>query len=371
MTPVTGIAKKWAGLCRKSPVTHSLPLDPSELSEPAHEGLSEGGAIRAGINTLIHNPQLFWFSLFAGLIVVGNVIGQTLLFLTSTNREPDILVWYTLMIVIESLTVFCMVFLLAGLVLGISSRRNGGTVSIFQGFTAAKNYLKPLAGWSVVLAIAGYLLFLALESTQSISSRTFNIFGNIQTYFFTVLNCFPFYFALDPHIILEPFNMQLVGPRPPTLIDLLGYPDPLINTLIFSAINILLFALTLFVVPQIVIEKKNLKDAVRGSFALMKKSWHNIAAWVLGFGVVVFAASLSFLLFQFTGFSTLEVSHGTTSVSSSRPSDVWMVAGDLYVLALVIVVFIMVTVCAIASLDLYRSARTGQVPGSTRTEQVL
>ena len=72
--------------------------------------------------------------------------------------QPDIIVSYGLDFFIEFATLFCLVFLLAGLVLSISSKKDG-SASFFEGLAGAKKYLKAIFLWSVVLALAGMLLF--------------------------------------------------------------------------------------------------------------------------------------------------------------------------------------------------------------------
>ena len=76
------------------------------------------------------------------------------------------------------------------------------------------------------------------------------------------------------------------------------YPSGIIQALIFSAINLLLFILTPFVVPLIVLEKKTLREAVVGSFTLMKKNWDEAAACALFLGVVACGVFLTYLLVQ-------------------------------------------------------------------------
>jgi hypothetical protein len=63
----------------------------------------------------------------------------------------------------------------------------------------------------------------------------------------------------------------------------------------------------------------------------------------------------------------VEVIDGITSISSPRPSDAWIAAGLLYVLALSCFAFVVATVGGIAALDLYRYAKTGQRPVSSET----
>src|SRR5208337_4083103 len=52
---------------------------------------------------------------------------------------------------------FCLLFLLAGLFLSISSKK-GGPASFSEGLARAKKYWKAIVLWSVVLALAGMLL---------------------------------------------------------------------------------------------------------------------------------------------------------------------------------------------------------------------
>jgi hypothetical protein len=435
-----------------------------DLPEPAHEGSPDGsaggpGTIRRGIGaalsgtkTLIHNRQLLWFSLLIGLVLAVNSIAQCWLivfpsssewrfffnpdsvrllpplvltfvtglltvfclvfllaglilsisskkdrpvsFFQGFNRakkylipltggsvvvvlagiqlfvhpfivqgelfvrnprwllfvDPDstrLLISFVLTFVIEFATVFCLVFLLAGLILSISSKE-GGPVSFFQGLNKAKKYLRPLTGWSVVVGLAGSLLFTAGEYSYLLSSVIWQSLIN-------VLNQFPFNFIL---------NYVL----PPNLWWGLGIA--LVDTLIHSAINILLFVLTLFVVPLLVLERKSLKEAVLGSFTLMKKIWGEVAACVLGLGMVVFAASLMFLLFQFSGVDQVWWDAGQMYTSYSPPSDAWAAAGLLYVFALSSLVLVVATVGGIAALDLYTYAKTGQMPQSAETELI-
>ena len=72
----------------------------------------------------------------------------------------------------------------------------------------------------------------------------------------------------------------------------------------------------------------------------------------------LFAVSLTFLLFRFTGISTVEVASGITTISSARPGDAWIALGLLYSLALSGFALIVATIGGIASLDLYRYAKT-------------
>jgi hypothetical protein len=254
---------------------------------------------------------------------------------------------------IELLTVFCMVFLLAGLILSLSSKE-GGTVSFFQGLRMAKKYLRPLTGWSVVVALAGTLIYVAgMYSYVPTWLQPYNIvsalYFKLGYFLFMVRYQFPFNFVLTPTLYI------------PNLPPVFGGDGWLISwalecTLILSAITVFLFVLTLFVVPLLVLEGQNLKEAVLGSFTLMKNTWGEVATCVLGLGMVVFAASLAWWAASqmYTSFTT--------------PIAAWIAAGLLYVLALSSLVVVVATVGGIAALDLYRSAKTGKLPGSTEPE---
>ncbi|MFA4861685.1 hypothetical protein [Methanoregula sp.] len=259
---------------------------------------------------------------------------------------------FTLIFVIEFATVFCLVFLLAGLLLSIVSR-DSGSVSFFQGLKTAKKYSKPLTGWSVVVALAGSLLFTTGQYSNLLSSAIWQPLSYM-------LNQFPINFILNYLLPPTPFIILL----PPDW----GLGSVLVDTLILSAINVLLFVLTLFVVPLLVLEKKSLKKAVVGSFALMRKTWAEVAACVLSLGLIVFAASLMFLLFQFSGVDHVWWDAGQMYTSYSPPSDVWIALGLLYILVLSSLVLVVATVGGIATLDLYTSAKNRQLPGSAETE---
>ena len=134
------------------------------------------------------------------------------------------------------------------------------------------------------------------------------------------------------------------------------------DALIFSAINLLLFILTPFVVPFIVLEQKTLREAVVGSFVMMKKTWAEVATCALFLGVIVSGVFLTYLLVQ--------AAQGmvTPLATYYRPTDTWIALGLFYDLALFSIAFVVATVGGIAALDLYTSAKTGWIPGSPEPE---
>ncbi|HNY03582.1 MAG TPA: hypothetical protein PKG48_13375, partial [Bacteroidales bacterium] len=243
---------------------------------------------------------------------------------------------------IELLTVFCLVFFLAGLVLSLSSK-NDSPVSFFQGLKQAKKYLRTLTGWSVIVALAGTLIYIAgMYSYVPTWLSPFNIvsalYFKLGYFLFMVRYQFPFNFVLNPTLYI------------PNLPPVFGGDGWLISwaldrTLVLSAITVILFVLTVFVVPLIVLEGRGLKEAVLGSFGLMKNTWGEVATCVLGLGIVVFAAALAWW------------TAGQMYTSFTTPLEAWIAAGLLYVLALSCFAFVVATVGGIATLDLYTSAK--------------
>jgi hypothetical protein len=458
MTRVSEIAQHWFALCRKPPVGYASQAGIGDEPEPLHEGRPDGGtgktipqgagAVLSGTKTLIHNLQLLWFTLLAGLVLAINSIAQCWLIVFPRSSEwrfffdPDtarlfpslaltfvaglamvfclgylltglavnlsskkdrpvsffqglirakkylsplmggsvvlalagiqlfvhpfivqgelfvhnprwlllvdpysagLLTSLVLIFVIELLTVFCLVFLLAGLIMSISSKE-GNTITFFPGLKKAKQYWRPLAGWSVVVALAGSLLFTTGQYSYLLSSSIWQSLNN-------VLSQFPFNFIfttlLPQHLFIGilPSGLQW------------GFGIALADTLILSAINVLLFTLTLFVVPLLVIERKNLKEAVSGSFTLMKKIWGEVTGCVLCLGTIVFAAMFVFLLFRFSGVDRVWWDAGQMYTSYTPPGVEWIALGLLYVLALSGLVLIVATIGGIATLDLYKNAK--------------
>jgi hypothetical protein len=467
MTLVSTIEYWWLGLCPKAPVFLASETGIADQFEPAHEGSPDGGAvgpetIRRGIGaalsgtkTLIHNPQLLWFSLLVGLVLAGHLIAQAgldvvqfpsewlsfvmptlsfdlvltfvagflgvfcLVFLLvglalslSSRKEGPVSFFQGLTVakkylipltggsvvaalagiqffvhpfiahgelfvrnprwllfdphyagipslvvqtfVIELLTVFCLVFLLAGLVLSLSSRKEG-PVSFFQGLAVAKKYLRPLTGWSVVVALTGTLIYIAgMYPDVSTWLSPFNIvsalYFKLGYFLFTVRYTFPFNFVLVPTFYVPNLPPVFGGDWWSSL--------ALEGTLILLAITVILFVLTLFVVPLLVLEGRSLKEAVLGSFTLMKNIWGEVATCVLGLGVVVFAAWFAFLFFRFSVVDIVLWVAGPMNATYTHPSVAWIAAGLLYVLALFSLVFVVATVGGIAALNLYTSAKS-------------
>ena len=342
------------------------------LPESAREGRPDGGggsgtirrgigAALSGMRTLNRNRHLLWFTLLAGLVLAGNTIGQAALRYLNRTMQTSMIVWLVLNFLIEFATLFCLVFLLAGLVLSISSKKEG-SASFFMELAGTKKYLKSIFQWSLVLAVAGMLLDSIFFYFPVWFPHEFGFlygFGYLNSFLFSTLSQFPF--NLTPYPPMDIFT-EIPGYGGRSLL-LWIYPG-FMETLIFSAINLFLFILTLFVVPFIVLEQKTIREAVAGSFALMKKTWVEVAACAVFLGVVISGVFLTYLLVQ--------AAHGMVTPPEFafiyRPTDTWIALGLLYDLALFSVAFVVATVGGIAALDLYTSAKSRQITGSPEPE---
>jgi hypothetical protein len=370
MIRVSEIAEHWLGLCRKPPLVRASQIGIVDLRKHAHEGLPDGGGggsgtIRRGIaaalsgtKTLIHNPQLLWFTLLAGLVLAGNTLAQGAFRYIGRILQPDIIVRYGMDFLLGFATLFCLVFLLAGLFMSIPSKKDG-SASFFEGLCRPKKYLQAIFLWSLVLAIAAMLIeriyvYLAIIWFP----HELGFLYTIGDGFFTgTITRFPFNWTLDWSMLTE-----IPGYGGRSLL-LWIYPFGFLETLHFSEITLLLFVLTPFVIPLIVLEQKTLKEAAVGSFAMMKKIGADVAACVLFLGVIVSVMFHTHLLIQAA--SGIISPYETVTF---HPPDTWIALGLLYNLALFSIVFVVATVGGIASLDLYTSAKTGHIPESAETE---
>ena len=362
MTRVSEIAEHWFGLCRKAPGYCTSHMGIGDLPEPSHEGSPDGGAggpgtIQRGIGaalsgtkTLVQNRQLLWFTLLAGLVLVGNIIAQGALSYITWTMQPYIgeTEWVVLNIIIEFSTLFCLVFLLTGLVLSIPSKKEGH-VSFFEGLPRAKKYMKAIFLWSLALALAGMLLFSIYFYSNDWLPRNHLFPQILGTLFGSLLNPlveFPFNPTLTQSTFFDPSHF---GGIPMTSWI---YPFGIMQTVIFSAINLLLFILTPFVVPFIALEQKTLREAVVGSFTLVKKNWGEAAACAIFLGVVSGSVFLTYLLVQAA--SGMVTPDGVVTI---RPENTWIALALVYDSALFCFALVMATVGGIAALDLYRNAK--------------
>jgi len=341
--------------------------------ESTHEGLPDGGgggpgtvrrgigAAICGMKTLNQNRQLLLFGFFAMLVLAGNAIGEGAFWYINRTLQPDILGLYAQDFFLWFVTLFCLVLLLAGLVLSLSSKKEGAA-SFSEGLASAKKYWKPLFLWSMILALAGILLLQIWIDLFTWLPHEFPFlypFGP-SNFFISTITQFPFNWTLDWAMFTE-----IPGYGGRSLL-LLIYPLGLMWTMNFLAITLLMFILTPFVVPLIVLEQKTLREAVLGSFTLMRSIGAVIVTCAAFLGVVVFGVFLTYLLLQAA--SGIVDPYNTVVF---HPPVTWIALALLYNIALSIVAFVMATVGGIAVLDLYTTAKCMQTTGSPEPEPHL
>jgi len=329
------------------------------LPDAAHEGLPDGGsggagAIRRGIGaafsgmrTLNRNRQLLWFSLLAGLVLAGNAVAEGVLWYINRTLQPDIIGLYVQDFFLSFATLFCLLILLAGLVVSFSSQKDGHAL-FFEGLAGAKKYVKPLLVWSIILALAGILLFriwVGLFSWLPPAEFQFLYLFGPSNFVISTITQFPFNWTLDWAMVTE-----IPGYGGRSLL-LLIYPFGFMRTMNFLAITLVMFVLTLFVVPLIVREQKTLRQAVLGSFAMTKKTWAEIISCAVFLGIIVSGMFLTYLLVQAA--SGIVDPYNTVMF---HPTIAWITVAVIFNLALVTIAFVTATVGGIATLHIYRNA---------------
>jgi len=308
-------------------------------------GPGRSGRIDRGINLtavsikiLNRNKQLLWFSLLTGLVLAFMFTAQYELHLLGTYPYYAISFpsWLILTFAIDLVSVFCLTVLLAGLLLSLSSGDSGWSASFREGLFRAKGYLKPLTVWSVIMAFVGTAIYVPLSN-----------FGFSPFTLYPVLDQFPFNFILFPEV-------YSTGPIGGTYAIL----SAVTFTTIAMGINIVLFILTLFVVPLLVLENKRLPEAVTGTVSLMKHVWGEIIVCFLIFGLVLFIILLTSLLFRVVyGFVAPHM------LLFWYPGGAWIASAVLFMFALCALAVIISTIAGIATFNLYTYGRTGRISG--------
>lgn len=348
MTPFENL-NHYLGWCPNAPAMRTAPAGlqiPARMTNPLEPDGSGGrpGRIDRGINLatrstkiLIRNKQLLWFSLLAGLVMTFLFITRYGLHLLGTYPYDaiDFPKWLVLTFVTDLVTIFCLAVLLAGLLLSISSVDSGRSPSFREGLSRAKDYLRPLMIWSVFIALTGTAIYVPLQYS-----------GYLHHILYPVLDQFPFNFILLPEV----FGTGPIG-------GTFALSSAVTSAVVISGINIVLIILTLFVIPLLVLEEKQIYAAFIGSVSLMKKMWGEIIICFFIFGLGLVVVTGTSLLFRLV--------YGIVAPDMLLfwyPGDAWIIGGLLYILALCGLAFVIATIAGIATLDLYTSAKSGLMP---------
>jgi hypothetical protein len=347
---IVDTVNQYLGWCPNAPIMRTastiLTTPPVTLNHLEPDGgPGRSGRIDRGINLAVvsikilnRNKQLLWFSLLTGLVLAFMFTAQYELHLLGTYPYYAISFpsWLILTLAINLVSVFCFTVLLAGLLLCLSSGDSGRSASFREGLFRTKGYLKPLTVWSVIMAFVGTAIYVPLSN-----------FGFSPFTLYPVLDQFPFNFILFPEV-------YSIGPIGGTYAIL----SAVTFTTIAMGINIVLFILTLFVVPLLVLENKCLPEAVTGTVSLMKTVWGEIIVCFLIFGLVLFGVSLTSLLFRVVyGFVAPHM------LLFWYPGGAWIAAAVMFMVALCALAVIISTIAGIATYNLYSYGKTGRISG--------
>ena len=289
---------------------------PPVTLHPAGPGGGAGGSGRidrgfslffGSIRILTRNRQLFWFSFLTGLLLlIGLVTTIALQLFSGTDPLTGgslvagsvILIakgsfaWLALTFAAQLISVFCALFLMAGLVTCVSRLFSGRAATFREGLSTAGNHVGSITGWAAVFAIIGTI--------QSV--------------------------ILDQY----PGNFSLV--------------------IISGIIIVLLYLVTIFVIPIFVFEDKSLIGAIAGSLSLFRKTWGEILLCCFLFGLFFFAvAFVSILPVAGIGFP------------SGNPLFLGITIA-LFEFVLLIAIIIGMTMIGILLMGLYTFAKTGRIP---------
>lgn len=321
MARVSEVIRGWLGWCPSARTMNSGPViltAPQVTTQPVQPGGGAGGSGRIGrgiglatgsIKLLLRNPRLLLFSLLTGLVMIFTVATTLYLqFVSGTNpfpgmaivtNSPEILIakgslmWFALIFTIGFISTFLTYYLLDGLIVCVSFILSGKIITLREGLSRAGDHIRPLAGWAVIGALLGTASnYITSSWTASLSILTL-LMGVMFVFFF----------------------------------------------------------LTMFVVPAIVLDDKNILPAIRDSVSVFRKMWGEI---VVCFGILLLIVFVIYLValipIILIGFST-----GSTALAGF--------AFILTMLAMIVLMFMFIgsTIGGIATLGLYTYGKTGML----------
>lgn len=349
ITQAAEIIHKWMGWCPNTPYIHtastelSIPQVTTQLLEPDGGAGGAGRIARGtrlalgGIRILFRNKQLLWYSLLTGCAILFMFVAEQSLLEYGSYPYPPIAypVWLALVFGIQLVTVFCLYFFLAGIIMSVSPGLNGKPVTLHARVSGAGSHLRSIAGWSVILALVGTALYGIL----------------LQYYWYPIsalselISQFPFYFILRPEIL---------GTGP------IGGDSHVLSAVTFTLFtmiaNFVFFLVTLFVVPIIVFEKRQLFRAVAESISLTKKIWGEVLVGFFIFCLILLVVSLTALIFR--------VAYHIVSFDDLFfwYQGGWIASAALYIFVWCSIAIIGSTVVGISLTGLYSYAKNGRVP---------
>ncbi|MEN6610097.1 MAG: DUF6159 family protein [Methanoregulaceae archaeon] len=324
---------------------------PGVVAHPLEPNGGRGGSGKTGrgirlvagsAKTLVREKRLLWFPVLTGLVILFLFAAAFLIHVYGTYPY-GVISFPTLVALIfacEMITVFCINFLLASLILSISADGSGRTTTLREAFSRAASHLRPLLGLSLGMALAGTILYVALSHYSDILYLAVS----------GILTRFPFYFVIMP---------EVNGPGP--IVGGFHVLYAAIATTIVMAINVVLFILTLYIVPSLVLEKKRLAQAARDSVSLMKKTWGELVVCIIMFGLILLGISLTSLIFL-AAYDVVSFDINTLFYLFFWYQGGWIACAAVYMAVWLILVLIGSTIAGIAVGSLYTYGKTGRIP---------
>jgi len=265
MTRVSEVIRGWLGWCPNARTTHEnsvlmVAIKHTDIISSA-KGPGISGRIIRGFHLMkgswqivVHDKSLLWFSLFAGLVMLFEYLASDAIgFFTGINpvsvasRYPsgwELVSWAGLIFLVYLGGLFFFIFLFIGLLLCISAKMRGARMTVWRGLLHAISHLRDASLWIVVLAAAFTIIRLMMGAAA----------GN-----FSSMNMVYSIFILA--------GVVVVG------------------------------AMTMFVVPVLVFDNKNLITAIRDSISLFGKTWGEIAGGLGIFPLIYIAIAIIGILF--------------------------------------------------------------------------
>jgi hypothetical protein len=379
---ISDVIRGWLGWCPNAPAIRTAPavlMAPSETIHPAQpgDGGSAGspGRIRHGISiavgslkAMFQDRQLLRFTFLSGLVMLFLIavedyiatrnayivthLDNSLSTIISYPPEDPLIMYDTRffditipfgnstfsfdirLFVIEMFCLFCFAVLLAGIIIYRTGKGASRPPTIRESIAGVSAHARPLAALSVTMALLGGLLNAIVFQTQ--------FFGKII-------------FTIEMAVFNLPYAYYLQG-------------EPIWMALYYSFeimfINIILFLVVLYVVPVIVLEKKELVPAFAVSVSLMRKTWRELLGCSVIYGVIVLGVAATALVI---GQSPYLLSHDFDFfINMSRGQMLMMTVCFLFLSGCWVMLAAGFTAAGIAITDLYACGKTRRVPEKFR-----
>jgi hypothetical protein len=319
MVYLAEVIRKYLGWCPAAGEIRTAPpviIPPPVITDPAGAGGGTGrpgridrgaGLAMGSVRILLQNLKILWFSFLIGIVMIFSLVsGVYLQYLSGTDPFPGLNLgtdssvvliakgspeWGVLAFGTALVTMLVTNYLLAALFICVSRILSGKATTLGEGLSGAGQYAPSLAGWALFGALLGTLnTYIAAQNTH---------------------------------------NLPLI----------------LASTIVI----LVFFALTMYVIPAIVLDNRNLVAAITDSLSVFRKTWGEI---VICYGI--------FFLIAFAVSFTSVVPMIAIAFSSGSTAQAGMVV-LVYMLLMLCLAFIGWTVMGIATLGLFTYGKTGAI----------